>query len=91
MNGSYRSLPSTMLATSLTLLMTVSAQADPPRHETTTTPIEHLIVIVGENHSFDNVYGTYRPRRGQHIDNLLSKGIVNVDGTPGPGPARRYQ
>jgi len=84
MNGSYRSLPSTMLATSLTLLMTVSAHANPPRHETTTTPIEHLIVVVGENHSFDNVYGTYQPRHGQHIDNLLSRGIVNVDGTPGP-------
>jgi phospholipase C len=26
-----------------------------------TTPIEHVIVIVGENRSFDNLYGTYTP------------------------------
>lgn len=48
------------------------------------TPIEHVIVIIGENHSFDNVYGSYQPRRGQTVANLLSKGIINVDGTPGP-------
>lgn len=27
-----------------------------------TTPIKHVIIIVGENHTFDNLYGTYRPR-----------------------------
>lgn len=47
------------------------------------TPIEHLIVIVGENRTFDNLFATYRPRGGQHISNLLSKGIVNADGSPG--------
>jgi phospholipase C len=50
----------------------------------TATPIEHVIVIVGENHTFDNLFGTYKPKAGQTIDNLLSKGIVNEDGTPGP-------
>jgi len=49
-----------------------------------TTPIQHVIVIVGENHTFDNLFGAYRPTKGQKIDNLLSKGIVNQDGTPGP-------
>ncbi len=50
----------------------------------TTTPIEHVIVIVGENRSFDNLYGTYTPPKGQTISNLLSKKIVNADGSPGP-------
>jgi phospholipase C len=50
----------------------------------TTTPIEHVIVIVGENHTFDNLFGTYKPKAGQTIHNLLSKGIVNEDGTSGP-------
>jgi acid phosphatase len=50
----------------------------------TATPIEHVIVIVGENHTFDNLFGTYKPKAGQTIDNLLSKGIVKEDGTPGP-------
>ena len=58
----------------------------------TTSPIKHLIVIMGENRTFDHVFGTYRPRRGESVDNLLSKGIVNVDGSPGPnyGKARQY-
>ncbi len=49
-----------------------------------TTPIQHVIVVVGENHTFDNLFGAYQPKRGQTIDNLLSKGIINADGTPGP-------
>lgn len=57
----------------------------------TTTPIQHVIVIVGENHTFDNVFGTYQPKAGQTIRNLLSLGIVNADGTPGPNFARARQ
>jgi phospholipase C len=50
----------------------------------TTTPIKHVIVIIGENRSFDHVFATYVPKKGQTIWNLLSEGIVNADGTPGP-------
>jgi len=50
----------------------------------TATPIQHVIIVVGENHTFDNLFGTYQPRNGQKIRNLLSQGIVNADGTPGP-------
>jgi len=57
----------------------------------TTTPIKHLIVVVGENHTFDNVFGTYVPKAGQSVENLLSKGIVNADGTPGPHFGRAAQ
>ena len=49
-----------------------------------TTPIEHVIVVVGENRSFDNLYGVYKTPHGQSIKNLLSEGIVREDGTPGP-------
>ena len=56
-----------------------------------TTPIQHVIIIVGENHTFDNLFGTYRPKPGQTIDNLLSKGIVKADGTPGPRFERAEQ
>jgi acid phosphatase len=48
-----------------------------------TTPIQHVIIIVGENHTFDNLFGTYQPKGMQTVDNLLSKGIVHADGTPG--------
>jgi phospholipase C len=50
----------------------------------TTTPIKHVIVIIGENRTFDHVYGTYKPKAGETVSNLLSKGIVKADGKPGP-------
>jgi phospholipase C len=55
--------------------------ADP---QGTATPIKHLIVIIGENRSFDHLFGLYTPKPGQTVSNILSKGIVNADGTPGP-------
>lgn len=58
------------------------AQSSEDQH--TTTPIKHVIVIIGENRSFDHLFGTYVPRPGQHVWNLLSEGIVNRDGSPGP-------
>jgi phospholipase C len=53
------------------------------------TPIKHVIVIIGENRSFDHVFATYVPsRRGETVDNLLSKGIVKLDSNKNaiPGP-----
>lgn len=50
----------------------------------TATPIKHVIVIVGENRTFDQVFGAYKPRAGQSVSNLLSKGIITEDGLPGP-------
>src|ERR1700677_3741398 len=49
----------------------------------TRTPIKHVIVIIGENRSFDHVFATYVPKPGQQVLNLLSEGIVNANGTPG--------
>ena len=57
----------------------------------TATPIKHVIVIIGENRTFDHVFGAYRPPRGQTVSNLLSKGIINADGTPGPNFALATQ
>jgi hypothetical protein len=58
----------------------------------TRTPIKHLIVVVGENHSFDNVFATYTPPNPtQHVWNLLSLGIVNQLGLPGPNATLAQQ
>ena len=57
---------------------------DPARESKTATPIKHVIVIIGENRTFDHVFATYKPRHGETVSNLLSKGIINEDGTPGP-------
>jgi phospholipase C len=50
-----------------------------------------VIVIIGENHSFDNIFATYKPPGGQKIWNLLSEGIVNASGTPGPNYRKATQ
>jgi phospholipase C len=51
--------------------------------KSTTSPIKHVIVIIGENRSFDHVFATYVPKRGESVWNLLSEGIIKADGTPG--------
>jgi phospholipase C len=58
----------------------------------TKSPIKHVIVIIGENRSFDHVFATYVPPvAGQTVFNLLSEGIVKADGTPGPNFAKAAQ
>ena len=55
------------------------AQSTPP----TASPIQHVIIVMGENRSFDHVFATYVPKAGQSVNNLLSQGIIKADGTPG--------
>jgi phospholipase C len=57
----------------------------------TDSPIKHVIVIVGENRTFDHLFATYEPVKGESIDNLLSKHIVNADGTPGKSYSAAWQ
>ncbi len=57
----------------------------------TRTPIKHVLIVIGENRTFDHVFATYTPAAGQTINNLLSEGIVNADGTPGPNVAKALQ
>ncbi|MHB8217618.1 MAG: alkaline phosphatase family protein [Candidatus Sulfotelmatobacter sp.] len=78
------------VATSLVALLAnlgapvTAAAQDPHKQSGTASPIKHVIVIIGENRTFDHIFATYKPKHGQTISNLLSKGIVNEDGTPGP-------
>jgi len=51
--------------------------------EHTKTPIKHVIVLIGENRTFDHLFATYVPKSRDSVSNLLSKGIINADGTPG--------
>lgn len=45
------------------------------------TPIQHVIIIMQENHSFDNYFGTYPTANGTLDDNITSK-LSKVDGIP---------
>jgi phospholipase C len=70
------------------------AFAEPDRRgddSDTATPIKHVIVIVGENRSFDHLFATYTPKGSQTVNNLLSEGIVTADGKPGPNFSRAVQ
>ncbi len=62
-----------------------------PNDNSTTTPITHLIVLIGENRSFDHVFATYRPKGNATVANLLSNGIILADGSPGPNAGRATQ
>lgn len=48
----------------------------------TKTPIKHVIVLIGENRTFDHVFATYVPKSNDSVANLLSKRIIKSDGTP---------
>ena len=50
-----------------------------------------MIVIYGENRSFDHLYATWQPKSGESVLNLLSEGILNTDGSPGPNFSKAQQ
>ena len=74
---------------SLGAAFTAPAQAQEKEH--TQTPIKHVIVIIGENRTFDHVFATYKPKKGESVNNLLSQGIVKDDGTPGSNFSKAQQ
>lgn len=64
---------------------------DKSERSETETPIKHVIVIIGENRTFDHVFATYVPKSRDSVSNLLSKGIINADGSPGANFSRAAQ
>ena len=58
----------------------------------TASPIKHVIIIVGENRSFDHLFATYVPKsHDERVLNLLSERIVKADGTPNEAFDRGHQ
>lgn len=80
------------LAASVVIASTAAGASAARREQApTTTPIKHVVIIILENHSFDNVFATYQPPDHQKIWNLLSEGIVKKNGDPGPSYAKASQ
>jgi len=48
----------------------------------TATPLQHVIIIMQENHSFDNYFGTYPTANGTRLDSTTSQ-LRHVNGLPG--------
>jgi phospholipase C len=89
---SVKQVLSMFVAAQLLVAAPLRAQTDTGSNDgKTTSPIKHVIIIIGENRSFDHVFATYVPKKGQAVANLLSKGIVNADGTPGPNYSQAAQ
>ena len=85
-----------VLCASLTSFATPASARTPGMHDggdsqTTETPIKHVIVLIGENRTFDHLFATYVPKSGDSVKNLLSEGIINADGTPGSHFKRAQQ
>jgi phospholipase C len=59
------------------------ANAAETRQGRAKTPIKHVIVLIGENRTFDHLFATYVPKSRDSVKNLLSEGIINADGSPG--------
>ncbi len=80
------------VAASISIALPASSQSErlDADHSDTATPIKHVIVIIGENRSFDNIFATYQPKHGT-VWNLLSRGIIHSDGSPGPNAALATQ
>jgi phospholipase C len=80
-----------LLQASLGAPLAYAAASTPEELTRTSSPIKHVIVIIGENRSFDHVFATYAPKNGQKVWNLLSEGIVKADGSPGPNFSKAEQ
>src|SRR5215475_7330182 len=68
----------------LTLGVPFATTLQAHEHGETRSPIKHVIVLIGENRTFDHLFATYVPKSGDSVKNLLSEGIIRADGTPGP-------
>jgi phospholipase C len=78
------SLISLGLSIMTAVMPTTGALAKEDAAPKTRTPIRNVIMVIGENRSYDHVFATYVPAKHERTANLLSKGIVDADGSPGP-------
>jgi phospholipase C len=68
------------------------AYAGPNTAAKARTPIKHVIVIIGENRTFDHIFATYTPvNKNEKVLNLLSEEIVKANGKPGANYAKAKQ
>ena len=90
--GASAALSFSLLAATVGFADDKAADKDAADAVKTETPIKHVIILIGENRGTDHTFGVYKPQgRGQTISNILSKGIVKEDGSPGANFSRAQQ
>jgi phospholipase C len=80
-----------VLQMSLGPVLAAAATPGADRSDLTATPVKHVIVIIGENRSFDHVFATYVPTPGNTVHNLLSEGIIQLDANKNAIPGPHFQ
>jgi phospholipase C len=64
-----------LAAVALAAVAAPAAQAATPEETETTTPIKHFIVLMQENHSYDNYFGTYPKGDGIPADVCMPENL----------------
>ena len=94
-NAALRRSLSTLAAGVVLVGASIQVASADANDDATMTAIKHVIVVIGENRTFDHVFATYElVNKGETVLNLLSEGIVKPDGSPaGPnyGKALQYR
>ncbi len=68
-----------VVATQLLVATPLRAQTDTGSNDgKTTSPIKHVIIIIGENRTFRSHLCHLQAQEGATVDNLLSRGIINA-------------
>src|ERR1700676_2348557 len=62
----------------------VAQETEHDKKSHTESPIKHVIVIIGENRTFDHVFATYQPKHGKAFRTCC--GRVSSMGTALPAP-----
>ena len=70
---------SALVTTAIMAAVGCDVYAHDADNQKTASPIKHVIVIC-ENRTFDHLFATYEPGHGEHVDNLLSKGLSTKTG-----------
>jgi phospholipase C len=95
MSGLRAGIGAGALIAGVAMLTAAPAAAEAPTaaagDHLTRTPIKHVLLIIGENRSFDHLFGLFRPNPGQSVFNLVSQQILNADGSPGANFAQARQ
>jgi phospholipase C len=92
-----RAIAGVLFVTMTPFAAPVSAQPagndDKNKDSHTETPIQHVIVLIGENRTFDHLFATYVSPSGDQVKNLLSEGIIDAKGAPAKnfGKAAQFQ
>ena len=61
-----------LVSLQVSLVGTLANAAPQDQEPATKSPVKHVISIVDENRTFDHIFATDKPRKGESVDNCSS-------------------